>query len=104
MNKYIENLIEDIDLEKLQYKSLSLYQEILSDNDTLTSLEEDLPSRSKMLDVKIEYEDLSIHIKDEQIKTFLNFNLNLKGDKIGYFKTEYSIDDEIFVDDFLVFY
>lgn len=104
MKKYIKRFLDDIDLEKLQYKSLSLYQKLLHDNEVRVGLEQDLPNGIKMNDIKIEYEDVSIHFKNEQIRTFLNFNLNLKGEKVGYYKTEYSIDENIFIDDFLVFY
>ncbi|CAM1364913.1 hypothetical protein TPENAI_40047 [Tenacibaculum litopenaei] len=105
MKEYIEKFMNNIDLEKLQYKSLGLYEELLSNEETIVDLEEDLPEGVKMNDIKIEYEDLIIHFKDGEIsRVFLNYKLNLKEEQIGYYKTEYSIFEDLFIDDYLVFY
>jgi len=104
MNKYLKYFIEDIDLMELQFQSLKLYHEVLNDKETLSSLERDLQDGYKMSDVEIEYEEISIHLNNEQTILFLKFILRICKDEIGYYKTQYSINDESFVDDFLIIY
>jgi hypothetical protein len=103
MQRKVDLSFKDLDIEKLYYSTLSLYQNLINDEETIGDLEDELPEYTDIKDVKIEYNETSIHIKKEENQLFVNFDLYLNEKKIGYYKNQYSFEGE-FIDEFLVFF
>jgi hypothetical protein len=103
MRELLDNYLNQLDLEKMYYETLAKYNSILEDFDILNELAEDLPSDAKVSDVTINYKDTSIHLVEDLKKIYVNFDLYVGINKIGYYKGEFTIEG-MFIDDFLVIF
>ena len=103
MKELLDKYLHQLDLEKIYYETLAKYNSILGDTDILNELDEDLPDDAKMSDVTVKYKDTSIHLIDDLKKIYVNFDLYVRNNKIGYYKGEYT-SEGIFIDDFLVIF
>ncbi|WP_108868796.1 hypothetical protein [Aquimarina aquimarini] len=102
MKNNLEEFLCKIDLEKLEYLSLDMFASIVLDNELEEELSNELPKGSKLKDVKISYNETTLHINREEITMFIIFDLLVNKDKIGSYKTQYSLDEEDFIDDYLI--
>ncbi len=102
MRNSLEEFLARIDLEKLEYLSLGMYKKIISDNQLQEELSNDLPEGVKLKDVAILYSETTLHIKKEETAMFVVFDLLINKDKIGSYKTQYSLEEEGFIDDYLI--
>ena len=103
MKEFLDKYLNQLDLEKIYYETLAMYNSILADTNILKELDEDLSNDAKMGDVTLKYKDTSIHLVNDMQKIFVNFDLYVNNSKIGYYKGEYTVEG-VFVDDFLVLF
>lgn len=102
MKNNLKEFLCKIDLEKLEYLSLDMYQKMISDSQLEEELSNDLPNESRLKDVKISYNEITLHIKREEVMMFVKFDLLINRDRIGTYKTQYSLNEEGFIDDYLI--
>lgn len=102
MEKLLNKYLNELDLEKLRYETLSCYNKIFEDSELVIQLESELSNKSKLKDISLIYKNTNIIINDNDKDVYVNFNLYLKGIKIGYLKGWYDINGT-YIDDFLVF-
>lgn len=102
MEKIVDDFIDELDIEKLYYKTLGHYQNLLRQTETVSELEKELPEGSQMSDIDIKYDETMIRIKKEFTRLIINCHLSLNSIRIGSYKVEYSINGD-FLDEYLVF-